>query len=122
MKRRLILAATIAALLTSTAGCASLAPTFKNELNTTLHAAKPQLTQCYSQALKGNRRLAGRVVLRLTVQRKSTALSNVSVVSLRRTDPTFEQCVAGVAQGLQVPNPPAVTVYAHYPLFFGPAR
>jgi len=122
MQSRLILAAAIAGLMTGTAGCASLAPTFKNELNSTLHAAKPQLTQCYSQALKSNRRLGGRVVLRLTVRRNFTALSNVSVVSLQRTDPTFEQCVAGVAQGLQVPNPPAVTVHAVYPLFFGPAQ
>jgi hypothetical protein len=122
MKSRLILGAAIAALMTGTAGCAVLAPTFKTDLTASLRAAKPQLSQCYAEALARNPKLAGPVTLKLTVQRETTALSDVTVVGPQPSDPAFEQCVAKVAGGLQVAKAPHLTVRADYPLNFTPAQ
>lgn len=121
MKNRLILGAAFAALMMGVTGCAMLAPTFKTDLTSTMRAAKPQFSQCYAQGLTRNPKLGGAVTLQLTVQRESTALSNVTVVGPLPSDPAFEQCVAKVAQGLQVAKAPHLTVHANYPLSFTPA-
>lgn len=122
MKNGLILTAAFAALMTAGAGCAVLTPTFKNDLTSTLRAAKPQLSQCYADGLKRNPKLGGPVTLKLTVQRGATALTNVSVVAPQPADDDFEKCVVGVAEGLKIPRAPVLTVRADYPLSFTSAQ
>jgi len=120
MKNRLILGAALAALTMGISGCAVLTATFKTDLTSTMSAAKPQFSQCYTQGLVRNPKLEGDLIVNLTVKRESTALSNVTVVGPQPSDPAFEQCVSKVAQGLQVGKAPHLTVRASYPLSFSP--
>ena len=122
MKRQWSLAAAVAALLMGTAGCAVLAPTFKNDLTLTLQSAKPQLSHCYARALAKNPKFAGQATVSLTVERETTSLTNVTVSGPQPSDSAFEQCVALVAKQLRVPNAPHLTVRADFPLNFSPAR
>jgi hypothetical protein len=121
MKNRLILGAAIAALMTGLTGCAVLTATFKTDLSSAMSAAKPQFSQCYAQGLTRNPKLEGPLTLNLTVQRETTALSNVTVEGSQPSDPAFEQCIARVAQGLQVDKAPHLTVRASFPISFTPA-
>jgi len=118
MKNRLILGAALAALMMGVTGCSMLTPSFKTDLASTMRAATPQFSQCYADGLKRNSKLGGDVTLTLTVQRSTTALSNVTVAGPQPSDPDFEQCVTKVAQGLQVRKAPVLTVRADYPITF----
>ena len=121
MKSRLILGAACAALLTNPAGCALFTRGFRNDLPSTLQEAKPQLSQCYAEALKRNPKLAGSMMLTVTVQRSTTALTGVTAVGPQPADATFEQCVARVVGGLKVAKSPMFTCRANFPVNFTPA-
>lgn len=120
MRSSLMIALAGAVLLAGVSGCATLSPTFKTELTTTLSDAKGKLSACYGEALTRNPKLAGTMAVKLTVAKKTTALTDVAVVERPGQDPALDKCVTDVIGRLEVPTAPKLTVNVEYPFTLAP--
>ena len=74
---------------------------------------------CYTAGLEKKPGLAGRVVLKLTIDPQGQ-VSESQATSSTLAEPTVEKCLTLAAQRMQFPNPGGTTVRINYPLSFKP--
>ena len=68
-----------------------------------LETHRAQVTACYDEALKADRKLAGTVMLHFTVEKKTGAFGQVAVDPGKSTAPSSVwPCVMRVVEGLQL--------------------
>jgi hypothetical protein len=120
MRNTLIIALAGAVVLTGLSGCSLVSSSFKTDLTASLEGSKPKLSDCYKQALTRNPKLAGTMAVKLTVARKSTAISDVSVVERPAQDEALDKCVVDAITGLTVPAAPKVKVLVEHPITLQP--
>jgi TonB family protein len=75
------------------------------------------IVRCYERALKGNPRLAGQVVLGMTVTANGR-VGRVSVESSTVADESVGACMVGVARGWRFPPTDGPEVHISYPFVF----
>ena len=121
MKKPTIIALAFIALGAGVSGCGLFAPGIKTNLHAAISNARPNLSNCYKQALERDRGFTGPLVIHIKIPSFKNAFTNVRILERKSSDPAFEQCVLEVVRGLKVKSSPWVTVKAEYPVNFNPA-
>jgi len=99
-------------------GCRSLNPNTEAQILSELEAKKGEFKQCYVSALDRNRETRGTVTLKLKFDEVSGDTTSSSVDATNIGDNTMNQCVAGAASNISLPEPPGLPVEGDYDINF----
>lgn len=99
-------------------GCRSLNPNTESQILSALEAKKGEFQQCYVSALERNRDTRGTVTLKLKFDEVSGDTTSSSVDATNIADNTMNQCVAGAASNIELPEPPGLPVEGNYDINF----
>ena len=99
-------------------GCRSLNPNTEAQILSALEAKKGEFQQCYESALDRNREARGTVTLKLKFDEVSGDTTSSSVDATNLADNTMNQCVAGAASNISLPEPPGLPVEGNYDINF----
>jgi hypothetical protein len=78
------------------------------------------LRDCYERALKRNRKLAGKLIIRFEIL-ESGRTSNIEFEDASLNSPEVRQCIEGRAKYWRFPRPDGGSVFVAYPIIFTPA-
>lgn len=78
------------------------------------------LRDCYERALKRNRKLSGKLVIRFEIL-ESGRTSNIEFDDSSLNSPDVQQCIARRAKYWRFPRPEGGSVFVAYPIVFTPA-
>jgi hypothetical protein len=99
-------------------GCRSLNPNTEAQILSALQAKKGEFKQCYVSALERNRETRGTITLKLKFDEVSGDNTSSSVDGSNIADNTMNQCVAGAASNIALPEPPGLPVEGNYDINF----
>lgn len=114
-----LMGATLAAALGACAG-AGLGQAVRGDIEKQMASAQPMITACYRSALQRNRKLAGRMMVRIKTDPKSGHFTRARVVETQLPDTALEQCVIETVAALTLEQPTKTSVEANFPLDFAP--
>jgi hypothetical protein len=117
MTRLSIIALVFAACLAA-AGCksAGMGPETRADITAQMKLAEPPIQACYADALKKNRRLKGRISLRLVAEASTGQFKNINVLRDEPRDPAITQCVVGEIGKLKLSKPTKSSVQIDQPI------
>src|SRR5688572_6753406 len=78
------------------------------------------LRDCYERALKRNRKLAGKLIIRFEIL-ESGRTSNIEFEDSSLNSPEVRQCIESRAKYWRFPKPDGGSVFVAYPIIFTPA-
>ncbi len=84
--------------------------------------AEPMIKACYASALQRDRKLSGRMVIRIKTDPKTGKFHRARVASSEIEDQGLQQCVIQTVAGLSLEQPTKTSVEADYPIDFTPAN
>jgi hypothetical protein len=96
-----------------------LNPKTQGHIKSALEAKKDLFKACYESALKRDRTIEGDMALLLDINAKPGTVTDAKVEKTTIKDEEMGGCVANVAKGITLPEPPEVPVEGHYGLEFG---
>ncbi|MCP4606789.1 MAG: AgmX/PglI C-terminal domain-containing protein [Proteobacteria bacterium] len=99
--------------------CAQLNPNTDGQILSALEAKQDAFKACYVTALERDRETQGTVGLLLDIENPSGQVTSSAVEESNITDDEMNQCVAGAAGDISLPEPPGVPVEGHYDVQFG---
>jgi hypothetical protein len=99
-------------------GCRSLNPNTEGQILSELEAKKGEFKQCYVSALERNRETRGTITIKLKFDEVSGDTTSSSVDATNIGDNTMNQCVAGAAANISLPEPPGLPVEGNYDINF----
>ena len=104
-------------------GCAStgLGKEVRPDIEKQMASAKPMITACYQAALQRDRKLQGRMLIRIKTDPKTGKFHRAKVASSDLQDPALQQCVIQTVANLSLSKPAKTSVEADYPIEFNPA-
>ncbi len=85
-------------------------------------SAQPMIKACYASALQRDRKLAGRMVIRIKTDPKTGKFHRARVASSEIADQGLQQCIIQTVAGLSLEKPTKTSVEADYPIDFTPAN
>jgi hypothetical protein len=105
-------------------GCAraGLGPDVRTDVTARVESTAPTLSECYAQALRDDRKLAGRMVVAFVAAPSSGAFQDVQVIRDDLGHAGLQQCVIEAIAALRLASPQKTTVSVTYPLDFAPTR
>lgn len=115
----IIIAVVVAALSAFATGCATLNENTEGQIVAALEAKHDAFKTCYESALERDRTVQGNVGLLLQIDEEPGAVTSSTVEQSDIQDDQMNQCVAGAASDIVLPEPPGVPVEGHYTVNFG---
>jgi len=115
----------IAALVAFLASCggAGLSADVRTDISARMASAQQPIAACYADALKGNRKLKGTMVLTFAAAPSTGAFSEIVVARDDVGDPKLQACVIGEVGKLKLEKPQSTKVaVSGYPLNFAPSN
>jgi len=103
----------------STPPAAAGVPT--EELQRTLRQSFGKFRTCYEAGLKSNPKLAGEVLVKLTIDKSGKIASATADDASTLADPTVRTCIAETVKAAALPDGAYSGVSATYPISFAPA-
>lgn len=105
-------------------GCAGagLGKEVRPDIEKQMDSAKPMITACYEAALQRDRKLRGRMMIRIKTDPKTGKFHRARVASTELADQELQQCVIQTVAGLSLAKPTKTSVEADYPIDFAPAN
>lgn len=105
-------------------GCAStgFGKEVRPDIEKQMGSAEPMIKACYASALQRNRKLAGRMVIRLKTDPETGRFHRARIASTELPDKALEQCVIQTVSQLALSKPTKTSVEADYPIDFAPAN
>lgn len=121
--RTAIVAIAIAAAV-AVVGCAGagMGKGVRSDIETQMTKAQPMLTACYASALQRDRKLRGRMVIRIKTDPKTGRFHRARVASSELDDAQLQQCVIETVAALSLEQPTKTSVEADYPVDFAPTE
>lgn len=88
-------------------GCksAGMGAETRADITAQMKAAEDPIQQCYADALKQNRRLKGRISLRLVAEANTGQFKNISVLRDEPGEPAITKCVVAEIGKLKLSKP-----------------
>ena len=113
-----------AAVMCAALGCAGtgLGKEVRPDIEKQMASAKPMITACYQSALQRDRKLRGRMMIRIKTDPKTGKFHRARVASTDLADKALQQCVIETVAGLSLAKPTKTSVEADYPIDFAPAN
>lgn len=104
------------------AGCKSsgMGTAVRDDISLRMASVNTPIATCYEEALKRDRKLRGRMVLRFSTAPGSGKFTGVEIVENEVRDQALEQCVIGQVSTLALAQPTKTAVAVTYPLNFTP--
>jgi hypothetical protein len=118
MMKTLVIATGCALLLGLATGCAKINPNTESQLQAALEAKQGEFKKCYEDALNRDREIAGKVALKLQIDKAKGKVTKAEVEKTQIQDDDMKQCVASAAKSIELPEPPGVPVEGHYAVDF----
>lgn len=112
------------AALSCALGCAStgLGGNVRSDIEKQMGTAEPMIQACYASALQRDRKLAGRMMIRIKTDPETGRFHRASVARSELDDQGLQQCVIETIAGLSLEKPTKTSVEADYPIDFAPAE
>ena len=114
---RLTLLLTVALAACKSAG---MGPETRADIAAQMKLAEPPIQACYASALQQNRRLKGRISLRLVAEASTGQFKNITVLRDEPRDPTITQCVVAEIGKLKLSKPTSSSVQIDQPILLMP--
>ena len=116
--------AIIIALTCGLIGCAGsgLGNKVRPDIEKQMASAKPMIKACYASALQRDRKLRGRMLIRIKTDPKTGKFHRARVASTQLADSQLQQCVIETVAELSLEKPTKTSVEADYPIDFAPAN
>lgn len=92
----------------------------ETEINSVMRRQLKSLRDCYESALKRNRQLSGKLVIRFEIE-ESGKTQNVDFEDDTLGSPEVKECIARRAKYWRFPKPDGGSVFVAYPIVFTPA-
>lgn len=104
-------------------GGAGLSADVRTDISSRMATAQQPIAACYADALKGNRKLKGQMVLTFAAAPSTGAFTDITVERDDLADPTLQRCVIGEVGKLKLEKPQSTRVaVSGYPLNFAPSN
>lgn len=107
------------------AGCggAGLSSDVRTDISARMASAQQPIAACYADALKGNRKLKGTMVLTFAAAPSTGVFSDITVARDDVGDPALQRCVMGEVGKLKLEKPQSTRIaVSGYPLNFAPTN
>jgi hypothetical protein len=111
-----------ALVLASACAGAGFGTAVRQDVATQMDSAKPMIEACYASALQRDRKLRGRMVIRIKTDPETGRFHRARVASSEIADQALQQCVIETVAGLSLKEPTKTSVEADYPIDFAPAN
>lgn len=107
-----------------TLGCggAGLGKEVRPDIEKQMGSAKPMITACYESALQRDRKLRGRMMIRIKTDPATGRFHRAHVASTQLADQQLQQCVIETVAALKLEKPTKTSVEADYPIDFAPTE
>ena len=116
---RLTLLLTVALAACKSAG---MGPETRADIAAQMKLAEAPIQACYADALKENRRLKGRISLRLVAEASTGQFKNISVLRDEPLDPALTVCVVAELGKLKLSKPTSSAVQIDQPILLMPSN
>jgi hypothetical protein len=104
-------------------GGAGLSSDVRTDISAQMTTAQQPIAACYKDALKGNRKLKGTMVLTFAAAPSTGAFTDITVARDDLGDSTLQQCVVGEVGKLKLAKPQSTRIaVSGYPLDFQPSN
>lgn len=103
-------------------GGSGMGESVRQDITAQMGRAQKPLSDCYKAALEGDRKMAGRVVVKFDAAAGTGQFSNVRVVSSELGDDSMDACVVEQVSALKLEAPQKTVVSVEYPVDFTPAE
>jgi hypothetical protein len=112
-----------ALVLLAACGGTGLSADVRTDISSRMISAQPPIQACYSDALKGNRKLRGTMVLTFATAPSTGVFTDVAVARDDLGDPKLQSCVIGEVAKLKLEKPQSTrTAVSGYPINFAPTN
>jgi hypothetical protein len=101
---------------------AGMGPETRADIAAQMKLAEAPIQECYAGALKQNRRIKGRISLRLFAEANTGQFKNISVLRDEPKDPAITRCVVGEIGKLKLSKPPGSSVQIDQPILLMPSN
>jgi len=104
-------------------GCAAagFGKEVRPDIEKQMASAEPMIKACYTSALQRNRKLRGRMVVRIKTDPDTGRFHRAKIATTELPDTGLEQCVIQTIAQLALEKPTKTSVEADFPLDFLPA-
>ncbi|HUH01783.1 MAG TPA: AgmX/PglI C-terminal domain-containing protein [Kofleriaceae bacterium] len=103
-------------------GGAGLGKEVRPDIEKQMASAEPMIEACYASALQRDRKLRGRMMIRIKTDPKTGRFHRASVASTELADQGLQQCVIETIAALSLDKPTKTSVEADYPIDFAPTE
>lgn len=101
-------------------GGAGLGKEVRPDIEKQMASAQPMITACYESALQRDRKLRGRMMIRIKTDPATGRFHRARVASTQVADQQLQQCVIETVAALKLDKPTKTSVEADYPIDFAP--
>lgn len=90
----------------------------RTDVESRMTTAQPKFSDCYTEALKRNRKATGTVVVSFVAKANSGKFDDVKVVRSDIGDPELDKCVVAQVSALVLEKPAKNQILVEYPIAF----
>jgi hypothetical protein len=109
--------------LLAACGGTGLSADVRTDISARMASAQQPIQACYADALKGNRKLRGTMVLTFATAPTTGVFSDITVARDDLADPTLQRCVIGEVGKLKLEKPQSTRIsVSDYPINFAPTK
>jgi hypothetical protein len=121
---RLSITSLLLAALSTAAGCksAGMGAETRADITAQMKLAEGPIQACYAAALKQNRRIKGRISLRLVAEASSGQFKNIAVLRDEPQAPEITKCVVTEVGKLKLSKPTKASVQIDQPILLMPSN
>lgn len=92
------------------------------DITAQMFVAKPPIEACYTTALEANRRLRGKIAVRVVAAPSTGQFSNIQIIHDELRNPNINDCVVAELGKLHLTKPKKSALTFEYPLRFAPNK
>jgi hypothetical protein len=112
-----------ALVLIAACGGTGLSGDVRTDISARMASAQQPIAACYADALKGNRKLRGTMVLTFATAPSTGAFTDITVGRDELADATLQRCVIGEVGKLKLEKPQSTRIsVSDYPINFAPTN